>query len=147
MNEYTTGPVEFMLFGFEGNYFDGSISVALADLVDDGLIRIIDLAVISKDAAGNASILEMQELTPEVGEAMIALTGDISGLLSEADLMEIADSLEPNTTTAALLYESIFARRLADSIRRAKGELIMSERIPGDVVEAARQTLITVARA
>lgn len=136
------GPLEFMLFAFAGNRFDGSISAALADLVDDGLIRIVDLAVISKNAAGEVAILEMQELSGEVTEAMIALAGAVSGLMSEADLVELAETLEPESTAAALLYESLWASRFAATIRSADGRLLMAERIPHDIVVAARATLI-----
>lgn len=140
------GPLEFTLFAFEGNQFDGSISEALADLVDDGLIRIVDLAVISKNADGDVAILEMQELSEEVADAMIALQGEVTGLMSEADLLEMAEALEPETTAAALLYESLWARRFADAIRRANGTLVLAERIPHDVVAAARATLIEAAQ-
>lgn len=139
------GPLEFMLFAFEGNRFDGAISASLTDLVDDGLIRIVDLAVISKNAEGDVAILEMQELTEEVADAMIALQGHVSGLMSEADLLEMAEALEPETTAAALLYESLWASRFAQAIRTANGQLLLSERIPHDVVAAARATLIQAA--
>ena len=136
------GPLEFMLFAFEGNRFDGSISAALADLVDDGLIRVVDLAVISKNPAGEVAILEMQELSEEVADAMITLQGEVSGLMSEADLLEMAEALEPDSTAAALLYESLWASRFAHAIRSANGQLLLSERIPHDVVAAARASLI-----
>jgi hypothetical protein len=141
----TIAPVEFLLFGFEGNRFDGTILPELARLVEQGFIRIIDLAVISKDAEGGVTILESQELSPEVADAMIAIAGDVSGLLSEADLLEIAEDLEPNSTTAALLYESLWLDGFAQAVRRADGQLLMAERIPNDVVVAARETLLAVA--
>jgi Family of unknown function (DUF6325) len=141
------GPVEFLIIGFEGNRFTGDITPALVDLVEMGTVRIIDLAVVSKDADGNATIFEMQELSPEIADAMIKLTGEVSGLLSEADLLGVADDLAPNSTAAALLVEHIWATRFADAVRAANGELVLSERIPGAVIDAARTTLLAAADA
>lgn len=140
------GPVEFLLLGFDGNRFDGRIAPAIADLVDKGFIRLLDLAVVMKDASGEAIVLEMQELPEDVAEALRALTGDIRGLMSEADLMEVADSLEPSTSVAALLVEHIWSARFADAVRGAGGELLVAERIPGDLVDEARATLTAIAQ-
>lgn len=141
----TTGPLEFMLFAFDGEKFREGVATELVALVEAGLIRIVDLAVVSRDADGVVTILELQEYSPEVADAMIALTGDVAGLLSEADLIELAEQLEPGTTSAALLYESLWARRFAEAIRGSDGTLLMSERIPHAVVEAAREGLIAAA--
>lgn len=141
------GPVEFLLLGFDGNKFNGNIAPAISDLVDKGLIRLLDLAVVMKHATGDASILEMQELPDDVAEALRALTGDVRGLMSEADLMDVADGLEPSTTVAALLVEHIWATRFSDAVRAAGGELLVSERIPGDLVDQARETLTAIAGA
>ncbi len=141
------GPVEFLIIGFEGNQFTGDITPALAELVDTGTVRIIDLAVVSKDADGNVTILEMQELSPEVADALIALTGEVSGLLSEEDLMGVAEDLAPSSTAAALLVEHIWATRFAQAVRQAKGELVLAERIPGAVIDEVRETLLAAAAA
>ncbi len=141
------GPIELMVIGFEGNNFNGSIAAALGDLVDRGVVRIIDLAVVVKDADGTAHILEMQELSVEVAAAMAMLTGEVSGLLSEADLNDIADELEPETTEAVLLVEHLWATDFAQAVRASGGTLLMSERIPGVVIDAARATMIAIADA
>ena len=139
------GPVEFLIIGFEGNEFTGDITPALAELVESGTVRIIDMAVVSKDGEGNATIFEMQELSPAVADAMIKLTGEVSGLLSEADLLGVAEDLAPNSTAAALLVEHVWATRFSHAVRAAKGELVLSERIPGDVIDVVRATLIAAA--
>lgn len=135
-------PFEFILIGFEGNHFTGDITPALADLVADGLIRLVDVAVVVKDADGTVSILEMQELSAEAATAMRELVGDVRGLLSEEDLLSVAQSLEPSSSVAALLVEHLWAHRFADAVRASGGELLMAERIPGDIVDAARSTLL-----
>ena len=139
------GPVEFILLGFEGNHLTGDIAPALANLVEDGTVRLLDLAVIMKDPAGEVMILEMQELPEDVAEAMRKIVGDVRGLMSEADLIEVAENLEPNSTVAALLVEHIWATRFADAVRSAGGELLLSVRIAGDLVDEARRTLQSAA--
>lgn len=140
------GPVEFLLLGFEGNRFNGAIAPALGDLVSDGLVRLLDVAVVMKDAEGETLILEMGELPQDVAEAIRALAGEDRGLMSEADLLDVAHSLEPETTVAALLVEHLWAGRFAASVRAAGGELLMAERIPGDLVDQARETLKAAAQ-
>jgi len=139
------GPVEFVIIEFAGNQFNGDIAPALAELVDSGTVRIIDLAVVSKDSAGNLTILELQELTPELADALLKLTGEVSGLLSEEDLLGIGEDMEPNTTGAAMLVEHIWATRFAAAVRAANGNLVLSERIPGAIIDEVRATLITAA--
>jgi uncharacterized membrane protein len=139
------GPVEFIVLRFKGNKFTGDITPALVDLVDKGLIRIIDLAIVMKDGKGDVAILERQELSADVATAMVKLGGAITGLLSEADLMEEAEALEPNQTAAAVLVEHIWAKALASAVRAANGEIVLSERIPHAVVAEARATLIAAA--
>jgi hypothetical protein len=140
------GPVELIVVGFAGNRFTGEIAPALAELVEQGLIRIIDLAVVSKDADGAVTILEMQELSPEAAAAFTRLECAVNGLLSQADLEEIAEDLAPESTAAAMLFEHVWATRFATAVRAAHGELLLSERIPHAVVAEARTTLLAAAR-
>jgi uncharacterized membrane protein len=139
------GPVEFLLLGFEGNRFNGGIAPALADLVSDGLVRLLDVAVVMKDAQGEVLIMEMGELPEEVADAVRQIAGADRGLLTEDDLMEVADTLAPATTVAALLVEHLWASRFANAVRAAGGELLSAKRIPGDLVDQARETLAAVA--
>jgi hypothetical protein len=137
----TYGPMELIVLGFDGNKFTGDITPALLDLIDRGIVRIIDLAVVVKDGDGSALILEMQELTPELQGLLHDLDGAETGLLSEADLNELAEDLAPNTTVAAFLCEHVWATGFASAVRAAGGALVMSERIPGAVIDAARASL------
>lgn len=139
------GPVELIVVGFDGNRFNGDITRSLMDLVDRGVIRIIDLAVVIKDADGAVTVLEAGEMDEAIAQAFEVLTGSVPGLLSEADIVDIAEDLAPNTTEAVMLVEHIWATDFANAVRAAGGQLVMAERIPGDVVDAARATLIGLA--
>jgi len=141
----TIGPVELMVIGFAENRFTGAITPAFLDLVDRRVVRIIDMSVVVKDAAGDVTILELQEYSSELAEALLELTGEVSGLLSEEDLFDIADMLDPDSTVAILLFEHVWATGFAQAIRDAGGQLIASQRIPHDMVEATREMLIAAA--
>lgn len=141
------GPMELIVLGFAGNNFNGEITPALLDLVDRGIVRIVDLAIVIKKADGDVMILEMQDLPADIAAAMTRLTGSVTGLLSEADLLELAEDLAPDSTVAAFLCEHIWATGFATAVRNAGGTLVISERIPGDIIDAARATLLAIADA
>lgn len=136
------GPMELIVIGFERNRFDGSISAAMEDLVTRGLVRIIDIAAVIWDSDGTVHILEIQELSLELSAAMATLTGEISRLLSEADLNDIAADLAPGTGEAGFLVEHLWASEFGAAVRAAGGQLLVFERSPGAVIDAARATLI-----
>jgi hypothetical protein len=141
------GPVELIVLGFDGNGFNGQVAPALMDLVERGVIRVIDMAVVMKDADGAVAVLEAGEMDDSIASAFEVLIGSVPGLLSEADIIEIAEDLPPNSTEAVLLVEHVWATAFAQAVRASGGQLLMAERIPGDVVDAARATLIALATA
>ena len=144
--QQTLGPVEYLVVVFEGNQFKGEIIPALSDLRDKGLLRIIDLAIVAKDQEGNVLLLEASELTGEVAEALVKLEGEHDDLLSEADLLLVAEDLPNNCTAAAMLFENVWAARFAEAVRNANGQVVMNVRIPHDVIEAARHSLIEASK-
>ena len=133
------GPVDYLVVAFPGNQFKGEIGPALADLVEDGTIRIIDIAFVSKDAEGNAVAMELTELAPDVQEGLEKAGVEVGGLFNEDDLMDAADGLEPNSSAAVLVWENVWARKVAQAMRNAGGELVTFQRIPHEVVQAARE--------
>jgi len=133
------GPVEYMIVAFPGNKFRGEIAPALADLVESGTIRIIDLAFVGKDADGDVVAFELSDLDPDVQESIDKLGPETGGLLNEEDLMAAAEELDPNTSAALLVWEDVWAARVAQAIRNADGVVLDIERVPHDVVMAARE--------
>ena len=132
------GPVEYMIVAFPGNKFQGEIAPALADLVESETIRIIDLAFVAKDDAGDVAAFEISDLDPDVQAALERMGAEATGLFNEDDLMAAAEELEPNSSAALLVWEDLWATRLADAIRDAGGELFDLGRIPHEIVVAAR---------
>jgi hypothetical protein len=133
------GPVDYLIVAFPGNRFTGEIAPALADLVDAGTIRIIDLAFVGKDENGDVGAFELMELDPEVREGLENLGVEIQGLFNEEDLMAAAEELEPDSSAALLVWENVWAKGVAQAMRDAGGEVFDFGRLPHEVVEAARQ--------
>ena len=134
------GPVSCAVFGFPGSNFKGAIAPALADLVDKGTIRVLDLVFAMKDEQGDVAVVELQDLDAEQKAFWAGITDDPSGLLTEEDVDAIADALEPGDAAAMLIWEDVWAGPFAKAVRDADGELIMLERIPYDLVVAALES-------
>jgi uncharacterized membrane protein len=141
------GPVDFMVVAFPGNKFRGEIAPAIAELVDAGTIRIIDIAFVGKDDEGNAVAMELTELDPDVQEGLEKAGVEVGGLLNEDDLMDVATGLEPNSSAALLVWENVWARKVAQAMRDADGVLVAFDRIPHEIVQAAREWALEQAKA
>jgi hypothetical protein len=130
------GPIDYLVLEWPERQPNGEAVPHLLDLVDRGLIRIIDLAFVIKDEEGSIAGLEIEELSGQI-EEFAAFAGASSGLLSEQDLGEAANALEPGTSAAILVYENRWAAPLAAALRRSGGQLVASGRIPIQDLEAA----------
>jgi uncharacterized protein DUF6325 len=141
------GPVDYAVIAFPGNKFRGEIAPAIADLVDAGTIRVIDVAFVGKNADGDAVAMELMELDPDVQEGLDKAGVVVGGLFNEDDLMDIAADLPPETSAAVLVWENVWARKVTQTMRDAGGQLVTFERIPHDIVQAAREWALEEAKA
>lgn len=139
------GPVDYAIIAFPGNQFTGEIAPALADLVEAGTIRIIDATFVVKDEDGSVAAFELFELAPDVQEALDSLGIEVSGLFNEDDIEDAAEALEPNSSACLLVWENVWARKVATAMRDAGGELLAFDRLPHDVVQAAREYALAAA--
>ena len=133
------GPVDYAVIAFPGNQFKGDIAPAIADLVEAGTIRIIDIAFVAKDSNGGVLALELTELDPAVQENLAGLGIEVQGLLNEQDLQLVGAELEANSSAALLVWENVWARKVAQTLRDANGMLVAFERVPHELVQAARE--------
>jgi len=133
------GPVEYVILGFPGNNFTGQIVPELAKLLDSGLVRLIDLTFISKDAAGNVEVLEYDAV--EELAAFAGLDAEVGGILTDEDVAYAALSLEPNTSAALLIWEDTWAGPFAEAVRNANGVILEGARIPREIIEQAMGAL------
>jgi len=130
------GPIDYLVVEWPGKQPTGEAAPHLIDLVDRGLIRIIDLAFIVKTEDGAIEGLEISSFGPAAQE-LLAFEGASSGLLSEEDFAEAGQALEPGTTAALLVYENRWAAPFASAVRRSGAQLVASGRIPVQAIEAA----------
>jgi hypothetical protein len=133
------GPVEYIVVGFPGSQFKGEIAPALGDLVDAGTIRVIDIAFAGKDENGEVTAFELSALDPDVQQALEKLGAEPTGLFSDEDLMDVAETLDPGSSAAVLAWENLWAKPVAAAIQNAGGELYGYDRVPHDVIVAARE--------
>ncbi len=133
------GPVDYAVIAFPGNQFNGEIAPALADLVKAGTIRLIDAAFVGKDEQGEIFTLEVTDLAPDVQERLDALDIEVHGLLNDEELLAIGQQLELDSSAALLVWENVWARKVAQKMRDAGGLLVAFDRVPHDVVQAARE--------
>lgn len=131
------GPVEYLIVAFPGNEFRGEIAPALAELVESGTIRIIDLTFVVKDSDGSVAAMELSDLKPEIAAAFSSFGAAPGDLFNEEDLLAAGEELEPNSSAALLVWEDLWATRFAEAVRNANGMILDHDRIPHEVVTAA----------
>ncbi|TVR28398.1 MAG: hypothetical protein EA389_00545 [Ilumatobacter sp.] len=128
-------PVEYVLIEFPGNQFRGDIAPAIAELVERGLIHIIDVVFVSKAADGEVTWFEYDAL--DEGQAFAMIEGDADGLVNDDDIVEMAADLTPDSSALLIVWEDTWASALGRAVRDAGGRIVAGERIPHEVVEAA----------
>jgi Family of unknown function (DUF6325) len=131
------GPVDWIVVEFPGSRFDGSIAPTLADLVDRGIIRVLDLLMIRKDEDGSYDVFEVSDLEDsEIGRIRDLETA-MANLLSAEDVESAAAAVEPGSTAALLVWENVWAAPFGSAVRHAGGQLVASGRIPVQALIAA----------
>jgi hypothetical protein len=130
------GPVDYVLVEWPGRQPAGEAAPILIDLVERGIIRVLDLAFITKAEDGSVAGLDITNLGEAVEELKV-FEGASSGLLSDEDTAEAAKALEPGTSAALLVYENRWAGPFAAAVRRSGAQLVATGRIPVQAVLAA----------
>ncbi|MFE1925228.1 DUF6325 family protein [Streptomyces asoensis] len=131
------GPIDYLVVEFPGNRMTGEGFPLLVDLVDRGLIRILDLLFVRKDEDGSVVGMEIADLTGDGALDLAVFEGASSGLLGQDDIAEAGGALEPGNSAAILVYENLWAAPFAAALRRGGAQLVASGRIPVPAVLAA----------
>ena len=128
------GPIEVLMLRFPGNQFRGEIAPALATLIDNGIVRVIDLLFAIKDEDGVLDILELKDMEGDLS-VFAPMASELADTLTEDDARVLAQSLPNNSSAAILLFENTWATSFVDAVSRAHGEVILNERIPRAAVD------------
>ena len=132
------GPVDYIVLEWPGRQPKGDVAPLLLDLVDRGIIRILDVAFMVKNEDGTVDSIELGELEDGgFGE----FEGASSGLIGQDDLEEAATALEPGTSAAVLLWENRWAAPVAIALRRSGGQLVASGRLPIQALVASLEAV------
>ena len=131
------GPIDYLVVEFPGNRMTGEGLPLLVDLVDQGTIRILDFAFVTRGEDGSIAGSDISDLDFDGDYDMSVFEGVTSGLLDDGDLAEAAGVLEPGCSAGVLVYENTWAAPFAAALRRGGAQLVASGRIPAqDIVDA-----------
>ncbi|MFD9356975.1 DUF6325 family protein [Streptomyces sp. NPDC060031] len=132
------GPVDYLVVEFPGNRMTGEAFPLLIDLVDKGLIRILDLRFVQKDADGRVTALELTGLGDDADSLGLAVFDGVSSeLLDQDDLDEAGNALQPGNAAAILVYENRWAAPFARALRASGAQMVASGRIPVQAILAS----------
>ncbi len=131
------GPVDYLVVEFPAgaSSFTGEMAAELVALVDAGIIRVIDVLILTKAADGTIDAVELSDI-PELGE-LTAIEAELAELLAEEDVENLAAAMEPGTTAGVLIWENLWATPFAVAARRSGGQLIANGRIPIQAIIAS----------
>ena len=129
----TYGPIDFLALEFKGNKFSGEILPALRELVENKIVRVIDLVIVVVQD-GKFQTLELQQLDAATIAIFDPLQVEISGMIQVEDIEMICQELEDDSTAALLMVENLWAIKFGEAVLKANGRVVMQERIPMTVV-------------
>jgi Family of unknown function (DUF6325) len=131
------GPIDYVVVEFPDGRLKGEALPLLVDLVDRGIIRILDLALAKKEPDGTVRGILIADLDGDEQLDLAVFEGASSGLLDEDDIAAAGSALQPGSAAGILIYENVWAGPFAAALRRAGGHLVASGRLPApDVLEA-----------
>jgi hypothetical protein len=134
------GPIDYIVLEWPGRQPRGEVAPMIIDLVDRGLIRVLDIALMVKAEDGSVAAIDLGELNGDSG-GFGDFEGASSGLLTQEDLDEAATALQPGTSAALLVWENRWAAPIAVALRRSGGQLVASGRIPVQAILASLEAL------
>jgi len=131
------GPVDYLIVEFPvgASNFTGEMATELVGLVDRGIIRVIDVLILVKDADGSVEAMELSDVA-ELGE-LTAIEAELAELLAEDDVEHLAAAMDPGSTAGVIIWENLWAAPFASAARRSGGQLIATGRIPIQAIIAS----------
>ena len=135
------GPIDYLALEFPGARLTGEGMAILVDLVDRGIIRVLDMKALVRADDGAVTAVAISDLDGDGTLDLAVFQGVESDLLDEDDLKEAAELVEPGNAVALLVYENTWAGPFVSAMRRAGAEVVASVRIPADTVIARLEEL------
>ncbi|MCU0506083.1 MAG: DUF6325 family protein [Chloroflexi bacterium] len=137
----TLGPLEYLVIGFDRPDFTGAIAQEIEKVVEKRIIRLVDVVVAQKDAAGDVQIVEIDNVRDPRFASFAPLLQDRMGLLTEEDVITLAEGLPNDSAALMLLFEHRWAEKIKDAIIDAGGFLVARETVAPELLEAVNAEL------
>jgi hypothetical protein len=131
------GPISYLIVEFPGNKMTGEGLPILVDLVDRGLIRILDLRFITRKADGSTQFIDLQDIDRDGTFDVAVFDGASSGLLDESDISDATSVIEPGSSAGILIFENRWATPFTQALRRGNAQLVAAGYIPHDILAAS----------
>lgn len=136
-DETVLGPVSYLVVEFPGNKMTGKGLRVLVDLVDKGLIRILDLVFVTRAGDGDTRVVELNQLEADDELDLTVFEGVSSGVLDDSDIVDARTVIAPGSSAGVLLFENRWAAPFAEALREGGGELVAAGYVPHDVLVAS----------
>ena len=131
------GPISYLVVEFPGSQMTGEGMSILIDLVDRGLITVLDLTFVTKDPAGNVEAVELGDVDHDGRFDFAVFDGASSGLIDHSDLADAASAIEPGSSAAVLIIENRWAAGFVAALQRGGAQLVAAGYVPHDAVAAS----------
>jgi hypothetical protein len=131
------GPISYLIVEFPGNKMTGEGLPILVDLVDQGVIRILDLMFVRRDSDGSMRAVELADIDADGQFDLAVFAGASSGILDDSDLADAAKVIEPGSSAGILIFENRWATSFTQALRRGGAELVAAGYIPQDALLAS----------
>jgi hypothetical protein len=132
----TLGPLEYTVIGFEGNKnFDGSIAREIENVVNKGIINLVDVVFIGRADNGDAVVLELDNKDDPRYAAFAPLLQNRMGLFTQEDIEQVAATMPPGTSGLIVMFEHRWAVGLKEALQNAGGFLVARTVVPPEIVE------------
>ena len=131
------GPISYLVVEFPGSKMTGEGFPLLIDLVDRGIIRILDLRFVTRDLDGSIRAVDLQDIDRDGRFDLAVFEGVSSGLLDDSDIADAAPVIEPGSSAGILIFENRWAAPFVQALRHGEAQLVAAGYIPQDAVVAA----------
>ncbi|MGB3187050.1 MAG: DUF6325 family protein [Ornithinimicrobium sp.] len=130
-----SSPIDIIVIGFEGNYFNGAIAPELKRLTETNTVRLVDLVFVRKDAAGGVTSLTGEELASGAASDFPDAELVQPGALGIDDVSEVGDDLAEQSSALIIAFENTWAGAFVSAVRESNGEVLSFTRIPSDLAQ------------
>jgi hypothetical protein len=131
------GPISYLIVEFPGNKMTGEGFSILVDLVNRGVIRVLDLVFVRRDLDGSMRALALADVDHDGQFDLAVFEGVSAGLIDGSDIADATSVIEPGSSAGILIFENRWAAAFTQALRRGNAQLVAAGYIPHDTVLAS----------